>query len=230
MERGRSHYIDIGVIVAKTKIAPSILSADILHLENEIKRIEDAGADMIHIDIMDGHFVPNLTYGPALVKAIDRITDLPLDVHLMIDNPQVFIERFAEAGADNITVHSEVSTPIPHLFEIVKSFNISFGVSIKPDTKLDAISDYLDMIDILLIMTVYPGFGGQEFIESTVPTISDAARLKQESGFKYEIEVDGGLNDQTAKVAAANGATLIVAGNYIFKSGDYKKAIESLRI
>ena len=230
MERGRSHYIDIGVIVAKTKVAPSILSADILHLEDEIKRIEDAGADMIHIDIMDGHFVPNLTYGPAFVKAIDRITDLPLDVHLMIDNPQVFIERFAKAGADNITVHLEVTTPIPDLFEIVKSFDISFGASIKPDTKLDTIADYLDMIDVLLIMTVYPGFGGQEFIESTVPTIAEAARLKQENGFKYEIEVDGGLNDQTVKIAASNGATLIVAGNYIFKSGDYKKAIDSLKI
>ena len=216
--------------MAKTKIAPSILSADILHLQDEIKRIEDAGADMIHIDIMDGHFVPNLTYGPGLVKAIDKITDLPLDVHLMIDNPQVFIERFAKAGADNITVHAEVTAPIPQLLELVKSFDKSFGVSIKPDTKLAAITDYLDLIDILLIMTVYPGFPAQKFIESTVPTIAEAARLKQENGFKYEIEVDGGLNDQTVKTSALNGATLIVAGNYIFKSGDYKKAMDSLKI
>lgn len=216
--------------MAKIKVAPSILSADILHLEDEIKRIEKAGSDMIHVDIMDGHFVPNLTYGPKLVKSVRGVTDLPLDVHLMIDNPQVFIERFATAGADNITVHSEVTTPIPQLFEIVKSFDISFGVSIKPDTKLDAIADYLDMIDILLIMTVYPGFGGQEFIESTIPTIAEASRLKREDGYKYEIEVDGGLNDKTVKIAASNGATLIVAGEYIFKSGDYKKAIDSLRI
>ncbi len=216
--------------MAKTKVAPSILSADILHLEDEIERIEKAGADMIHIDIMDGHFVPNLTYGPKLVKSVRGITDLPLDVHLMIDNPQVFIERFATAGADNITVHSEVTTPIPQLFEIVKSFDVPFGVSIKPDTKLDAIADYLDMIDILLVMTVYPGFGGQEFIESTIPTIAEASKLKRENGYKYEIEVDGGINDQTVKTAAANGATLIVAGDYIFKSGDYKKAIDSLRV
>ncbi len=216
--------------MAKTKIAPSILSADILHLEDEVKRIEDAGADMIHIDIMDGHFVPNLTYGPALVKTLDGITDLPLDVHLMIDNPQVFIERFAKAGADNITVHVEVTAPIPQLLELVKSFDKSFGVSIKPDTKLDAITDYLDMIDLLLIMTVYPGFGGQAFIESVVPTIALASKLKAENGYKYEIEVDGGLNDQTVKTAVSNGATLIVAGNYIFKSGDYKKAIDSLKI
>ena len=216
--------------MAKTKVAPSILSADILHLEDEIKRIEKAGADMIHIDIMDGHFVPNLTYGPKLVKSVRGITELPLDVHLMLDNPQVFIERFATAGADNITVHSEVTTPIPQLFEIVKSFNISFGVSIKPDTKLDAVADYLDMIDILLIMTVYPGFGGQKFIESVVPTIAEASKLKAENDYKYEIEVDGGINDQTVKNAAANGATLIVAGEYIFKSGDYKKAIDSLRV
>ncbi len=230
MERGRSHNIDSGVIVAKTKIAPSILSADILHLEDEIKRIEGAGADMIHIDIMDGHFVPNLTYGPALVKTIKGITDLPLDVHLMIDNPQVFIERFAKAGADNITVHAEVTAPIPQLLELDKSFDKSFGVSIKPDTKLDAITDSLDMIDILLIMTVYPGFGGQPFMESVVSTIALASKLKVENGYKYEIEVDGGLNDQTVKIAASNGATLIVAGNYIFKSSDYKKAIDSLRV
>jgi ribulose-phosphate 3-epimerase len=216
--------------VTQIKVAPSILSADILHLEDEIKRIEKAGADMIHIDIMDGHFVPNLTYGPKLVKSVRGITDLPLDVHLMLDNPQVFIERFATAGADNITVHSEVTTPIPQLFEIVKSLNISFGVSIKPDTKLDAIADYLDLIDVLLVMTVYPGFGGQEFIESTVPTIAEASRLKTENGYKYEIEVDGGLNDKTVRIAASNGAALIVAGNYIFKAKDYKKAIDSLRV
>ena len=216
--------------MAKTRVAPSILSADILHLEDEIKRIEKAGAGMIHIDIMDGHFVPNLTYGPKLVKSVRGITDLPLDVHLMIDNPQVFIERFATAGGDNITVHSEVTTPIPQLFEIVKSFDISFGVSIKPDTKLDAIADYLDMIDILLIMTVYPGFGGQEFIESTIPTIAEASKLKRENGYKYEIEVDGGLNDETVKKAAGAGAEVIVAGNYIFKAKDYNTAIDSLKV
>jgi len=211
------------------KIAPSILSADILHLEDEIRAIENAGADMIHVDIMDGHFVPNLTYGPKIVKAIKSITGLPLDVHLMLDNPQVFIDPFAEAGADNITVHSEVTVPIPQLHEIVKKHSISFGVSIKPDTRLDTIADYLDLIEILLIMTVHPGFGGQSFMESTVPKIAEAARLKRENGFKYEIEVDGGINDKTVKTAISAGATLIVAGNYIFKSGDYKKAIESLR-
>jgi len=216
--------------VPKVKVAPSILSADILRLEDEIKRIEKAGADMIHIDIMDGHFVPNLTFGPKLVQSVRKVSKLPLDVHLMLDNPQVFIERFADAGADNITVHSEVTTPVLQLFKIVKSFEISFGVSIKPDTKLDAIADYLDMIDMLLIMTVYPGFGGQEFIESTIPTIAEASKLKTENGYKYEIEVDGGLNDQTVKTAASNGATLIVAGDYIFKSGNYKKAIDSLKI
>lgn len=215
--------------MSKIKIAPSILSADILHLEDDIRAIEKAGADMIHIDIMDGHFVPNLTYGPKIVKAVRRITKLPLDVHLMLDNPQVFIELFAEAGADNITVHSEVTVPIPQLHEIVKKHVISFGVSIKPDTELDTIADYLDLIDILLIMTVHPGFGGQSFIESTVPKIAEASRLKQEHGHAYEIEVDGGINDKTVKTAVSAGATLIVAGNYIFKSSDYRKAMESLR-
>ncbi len=206
----------------RIKIAPSILSADILRFGDEIKAIEKAGADLIHVDIMDGHFVPNLTYGPDIVAALKKITTLPLDVHLMIDNPQVFIERFVRAGADNITVHCEVSAPVALLFEIVKSFNIGFGVSIKPDTPLDSIGDYLDMLDMLLVMTVYPGFGGQSFIEATVPTIREAARLKEENGYKYEIEVDGGLNDQTVKTAVGAGASVIVAGNYIFKSGDYK--------
>ncbi len=213
-----------------TKVAPSILSADILHLEDEIKAVENAGADWLHIDIMDGHFVPNLTYGPKVVRAVRKTSPLPLDVHLMIDNPQVFIERFAKAGADNITVHSEVKAQMPQLFEITKSLGKSFGVSVKPDTPLEEIEDFLGNIDVLLIMTVYPGFGGQEFIESVVPKIARAARIKKDNGYRYEIEVDGGLNDQTVKIAAANGATLIVAGSYIFSSGDYKKAIASLHL
>lgn len=216
--------------MAVTRVAPSILSADILHLEDEVRAIEKAGADLIHVDIMDGHFVPNLTFGPDLVKGLKSVTELALDVHLMIDNPQVFIERFAKAGADNITVHSEVTVPIPKLFELVKSFDKSFGVSIKPDTSLDSIAENLELLDMLLIMTVYPGFGGQEFIESTLPTITEVSRLKKENRFKYEIEVDGGLNDETVKMAAGMGAEVIVAGNYIFKSGDYKKTIDSLRV
>jgi len=211
------------------KIAPSILSADILRLESEISAIERAGADIIHIDIMDGHFVPNLTYGPKLVKAVRDISKLPLDIHLMIENPQVFIDRFAAAGADNITVHAEVTVPIPQLYEITKKFDISFGVSIKPDTPLDTITDYMELIDILLIMTVHPGFGGQEFIDSTLPKIAEARELRAKYSYAYEIEVDGGINATTVKKAVSSGATLIVAGNYIFKSGDYKKAIESLR-
>lgn len=212
------------------RVAPSILSADLLHLEEEILAIEKAGADWLHLDIMDGHFVPNLTFGPKLVKAVRGITKLPLDVHLMLDNPQSFIERFASAGADNITVHAEVSVPVPQLHEIVKSFGKMFGLSIKPDTPLSIIEDYLSEIDILLIMTVYPGFGGQDFIERVVPKVAEAARLKRENEYRYEIEVDGGLNEETVKIAAANGATMIVAGEYIFGSKDYKKAIDSLRV
>ena len=213
----------------KVKVAPSILSADILHLEDEIHAIEKAGADWIHVDIMDGHFVPNLSYGPKIVRAVKKITTLPLDVHLMISNPQSFIEQFASEGADNITVHCEVSTPVPKLFEIVKSFGKTFGVSVKPETSLDAITDDLDLIDILLIMTVNPGFGGQEFLEDVISKIAEAKRLKNENNYHYIIEVDGGINDQTVRATISNGAELIVAGNYIFKSGDYKIAIDSLR-
>jgi ribulose-phosphate 3-epimerase len=214
----------------KIRVAPSILSADILHLKDEIHAIESAGADWIHVDIMDGHFVPNLSYGPKIVTALRKATGLFLDVHLMISNPQSFIERFANAGADNITVHCEVTTPVPQLFDIVKSFGKTFGVSVKPETSLEAIEDYMDLLDVLLIMTVNPGFGGQEFIEDVIPKIALAKRLKEENNYHYIIEVDGGLNDQTAKTAISNGATLIVSGNYIFKSGDYKKAIDSLTL
>jgi len=213
----------------KILVAPSILSADILHLEDDIKAIEKAGADWLHLDIMDGHFVPNLTYGPKLVKAIRGITRLPLDVHLMLDNPQTFIEEFARAGADNITVHSEVTVPVPQLLDIVKGCGKSFGLSVKPDTSLDTIADYLDLIDILLIMTVHPGFGGQEYIEGVTPKIAQAARLKAENNYRYIIEVDGGLNEKTVKTAISNGAVMIVAGEYIFGAKDYVSAIFSLR-
>jgi len=213
----------------KILVAPSILSADILHLEDDIKAIEKAGADWLHLDIMDGHFVPNLTYGPKLVKAIRGITRLPLDVHLMLDNPQTFIEEFARAGADNITVHSEVTVPVPQLLDIVKGCGKSFGLSVKPDTPLDTIADYLDLIDILLIMTVHPGFGGQEYIEGVTPKIAQAARLKAENNYRYIIEVDGGLNEKTVKTAISNGAVMIVAGEYIFGAKDYVSAINSLR-
>ena len=210
----------------KIKIAPSILSADFSCLDKEVKRIEKAGADMIHIDVMDGHFVPNITIGPVVVKHIRKITDLPLDVHLMIEEPQDYIDSFIASGADMITVHIE-TMPISKLKAQslkLRAKGIKFGVSLNPATPLSKIKPVLDSADFVLVMSVNPGFGGQKFIPSVLPKIKQLRRV-----FKGDIAVDGGVNDRLAPKLISAGANILAAGSYIFGAKNYKKAIERLK-
>lgn len=208
------------------KIAPSILSADFSCLGKEIREIEKAGADLIHIDIMDGHFVPNLTIGPAVVKDIKRHTKLPLDVHLMIENPGNFIDRFAEAGSDMITIHVETVTAscFKSVARGLKRRRIRTGISLNPPTPMEKISSLLGVCDFVLVMSVNPGFGGQEFIPEVLPKIKQLR-----SAFNKDISVDGGINEQNAKLVINAGANIIAAGSYIFKAKNYREAIRRLR-
>jgi ribulose-phosphate 3-epimerase len=208
----------------KIRVGPSLLAADFSNLEKEIKRSAAAGADFLHCDIMDGHFVPNISFGPAIVKDIRKITDLTLDVHLMIKEPEKYIERFIDAGSDIITIHIEAAKEPRKLLEDIKSAGLKAGVSLNPETPVEALNDILDITDIILIMTVHPGFGGQSFIEECLPKIDGLSKM-----FNQDIEVDGGINDITAKKAIEAGANMIVAGTYLFKSDNMKEDIEKIR-
>lgn len=209
-------------------VSPSILSADFANLERDIKLVEDNGADWIHVDVMDGHFVPNITIGIPVVKSLKRFAKKPLDVHLMIDNPEKYIEDFAKAGADIITFHYEAVKPenIEEICKKIQNLGCKAGISIKPKTNQNDLIPYLQFVDMVLVMTVEPGFGGQEFMHycaQKIPTI------RQNGKEDLIIQVDGGINDVTSKVCVSLGANSLVAGSYIYKSTDVKKAIESLR-
>ncbi len=206
-------------------IAPSILSGDFANLERDIKNLEKSGADWIHIDVMDGHFVPNLTIGAPVVKALRNVTSIPLDVHLMIDNPEKYIQDFIKAGSDIITFHYEASkNNTLNLIKEIQSHGIKAGLSIKPKTEVKEIIPFLKMPDLVLIMTVEPGFGGQKFMDEC------ALKIKELTDYKnLIIEVDGGINDKTAKICTNYGANALVAGNYVFSSSSMKEAIASLR-
>jgi len=210
----------------KTLIAPSILSADFANLEKDIKAVETMGADWIHVDVMDGHFVPNITIGVPVVKSIRKITKLPLDVHLMIENPQNYIEPFAKAGADILTIHYETVANPKEVLSKIRDNGMKAGISIKPKTVAKILDGLYDYIDLILVMTVEPGFGGQEFIIDCMPKLNYYKSLNLENVF---LEVDGGINNRTAKIAVANGANVLVAGNYIYGSDDYAAAINSLK-
>jgi len=211
------------------KIAPSILSADFTRLHDEIKAVEKAGADYIHIDVMDGHFVPNITFGPLIVKAIRKITNLPLDVHLMISDPDKFIDAFINAGADIVTVHVEATAHIHRTIQKIKARGKKAGASLNPATPLNTLDYILDDLDLVLIMTVNPGFEAQDFIYSVVPKIKALKETITKKGLKCEIEVDGGINIDTIDIASSAGADVFVAGSAIFYSKNYKETIKMMR-
>ena len=212
----------------KVVISASILSADFANLERDIDVIQNAGADWVHVDVMDGHFVPNITIGAPVVKAIKPVSKIPLDVHLMIENPQNYIDDFVEAGADIITIHYEATTDMTEdVISHIKSHNVLAGLSIKPKTPPQEILKYLLMVDMVLIMTVEPGFGGQSFMRDCAEKIPV---IKQNAPEDLIIQVDGGINKETGKICKTLGANSLVAGSYIYKSDDIKGAIESLRL
>jgi ribulose-phosphate 3-epimerase len=211
------------------KIAPSILSADFSKLGEEIIAVEQGGADYIHIDVMDGHFVPNITIGPLIVEAIRPKTKLPLDVHLMIENPDQYIEAFANAGADYITVHVEACRHLHRTIQSIKSFGIKAGVVLNPATPVETIQHIISDIDMVLLMSVNPGFGGQKFIPEVLPKIRKVKELAEQKGAVIEIEIDGGVNPETAKDCIEAGATVLVAGSAVYNQPDYAQAISLIR-
>ncbi|MGG1398342.1 ribulose-phosphate 3-epimerase [Bacillus salipaludis] len=211
------------------KIAPSILSADFSKLGEEILAVEKAGADYIHIDVMDGHFVPNITIGPLIVEAIRPVTKLPLDVHLMIENPDQYIETFVKAGADIITVHVEACRHLHRSIHHIKSLGVKAGVVLNPATPVETIQHIIADVDMVLLMSVNPGFGGQKFIPEVLPKIKKVKELAEQKGQELEIEIDGGVNPETAKLCIEAGANVLVAGSAVYNEDDYARAISRIR-
>ena len=213
------------------QISPSILSADFSQLGEEIKRLEDGGADLIHVDVMDGHFVPNITIGPPVIKTLRNYTKLPFDVHLMISPVHKYIKNFAEAGSDIITIHPEATDNLIETIQLIKKFKKKVGISLNPNTEISIIEKYLSEIDLVLIMSVYPGFGGQKFIPEVIDKIKNLNHIKIDSKLKFDIEVDGGINFDNSKLVKKAGANILVSGTTIFKNnnGDIKKNIDALR-
>ena len=215
----------------KIQISPSILSADFSQLGKEIKKLEEGGADLIHVDVMDGHFVPNLTIGPPVIKALRKYTKLPIDVHLMISPVHKYIKNFADAGSDIITIHPEATEDLKESITLIKELNKKVGVSLNPNTEINFIESQLDNIDLVLIMSVFPGFGGQKFIPETIKKIEDLKKIKDDNKYSFDIEVDGGINFSNSKNVINAGANILVSGTTIFKenNGDIKKNIEILK-
>ena len=215
----------------KIQISPSILSADFSQLGNEIKKLSDAGADMIHVDVMDGHFVPNLTIGPPVIKDLKKYSSIPFDVHLMISPVHKYIEAYAEAGADIITIHPEATDDLQSSIDKIRELNKKVGVSLNPKTKIDTIKNELNQIDLVLIMSVNPGFGGQKFMPEVLQKIKDLVNIRDEQKLNFDIEIDGGINFDNSKLAIEAGANILVSGTTVFESnnGNIKKNIDLLR-
>ncbi len=211
------------------KVAPSILSADFSKLGDELRAVEEAGADLIHFDVMDGHFVPNISFGYKVLKDVKDVIGLDYDVHLMVEEPEYLIEPFSKYGASIITIHYEAVEDVNKYIDLIHSEGVKAGLSIKPDTDVEEIIEYLDKVDLVLIMSVYPGFGGQKFIETSVDKLIKLDSLRSEKSYNYVIEIDGGINDKTSKLIVDKGIDIMVAGSYVFGANDYKKAMDSLR-
>jgi ribulose-phosphate 3-epimerase len=211
------------------RVAPSILSADFGHLAREVEAVSAAGADWIHVDVMDGHFVPPLTIGPLVVRAIRRATSLPLDVHLMIEHPERLVAEFADAGAASLTVHVEACPDVPFVLEAIRAAGARTGLALNPGTPLERVRPYADLIDVLLVMSVTPGWGGQSLVPGSIEKLAAAAALRRETGGRFVIEVDGGIKTHNAARAAAAGADVLVAGSAIFGTADYAATIRRLR-
>ena len=213
----------------KIEVAPSILSADFRNLESEVKAVQDAGADRIHCDVMDGHFVPNLTFGPIVVEAVKKCVSIPLDVHLMMYHPEKYVNQFCDAGADILMVHAEACEDLSAVLDSIKKRGIKSGVAVNPDKPIDLFLPFLDKIDQILIMSVYAGFGGQKFIPETIEKVKQVAESVAEKYTHIDIEVDGGINNDTAKICIASGVNVLVAGSYIFGATDYKERVSAIR-
>ena len=216
----------------KIQISPSILSADFSQLGHEIKKLSDAGADMIHVDVMDGHFVPNLTIGPPVIKDLKKHSSIPFDVHLMISPVHKYIQAYAEAGADIITIHPEATDDLQKSINKIKELNKKVGVSLNPESKIDLIKDNLNHIDLVLIMSVNPGFGGQKFMPEVLDKIKDLKKIREQKKINFDIEIDGGINFDNCKSVIDAGANILVSGTTVFKSndGDIKKNINLLKL
>ncbi|MBD3422317.1 MAG: ribulose-phosphate 3-epimerase [Chitinivibrionales bacterium] len=211
------------------QVCPSILSADFRRLEDEVKRVEDAGADRIHCDVMDGHFVPNLTFGPMVVETVKKCVNIPLDVHLMISNPADYIANYSDAGADVLSFHAEAVDDPAALLDEIRSCNVKSAIAVNPDKPVELFMPFLDRIDQVLIMTVFAGFGGQKFIADTTAKMKAVAEAAKKLAHSVEIQVDGGINAETPEVCAANGATVFVAGSYVFGGENYRERIANVR-
>ena len=215
----------------KIQISPSILSADFSQLGNEIKRLEEGGADLIHVDVMDGHFVPNLTIGPPVIKALKKHCSLKFDVHLMISPVHKYIDAYSDAGADIITIHPEATEDLSASIKKIKDLGKTVGVSLNPETKVSVIKEYLNEIDLVLVMSVNPGFGGQKFMPEVLEKIKELKDIQKKQNINFDIEIDGGINFENSKIAIKAGANILVSGTTIFKSnnGDIKKNIDLLK-